>query len=55
MTPGTAHPGAHALLRPTPQHKVDLGLWGHVHVYERTCGITGNFTCAARDEDGVGA
>jgi hypothetical protein len=30
--------------------KVDLCFWGHVHQYERTCGMK-NFTCAERDED----
>eukprot|EP00753_Platysulcus_tardus_P006958 PLAT14727.2.p2 GENE.PLAT14727.2~~PLAT14727.2.p2 ORF type:complete len:158 (+),score=50.26 PLAT14727.2:38-475(+) len=30
------------------KHGVDLVLWGHVHAYERTCGIA-NYTCAAKD------
>mmetsp|Transcript_26085 Transcript_26085/g.60171 ORF Transcript_26085/g.60171 Transcript_26085/m.60171 type:complete len:546 (+) Transcript_26085:16-1653(+) len=29
---------------------VDLALWGHVHDYERFCGMT-NYTCAASDRD----
>jgi len=31
-------------------NKVDLALWGHVHDYERFCGMT-NGTCAKSDED----
>ena len=32
---------------------VDLVFAGHVHAYERSCGIAANGTCAARDEDGT--
>ncbi|EGC32331.1 hypothetical protein DICPUDRAFT_38536 [Dictyostelium purpureum] len=31
---------------------VNLALWGHVHIYERTCGIY-NFTCAENDNEGT--
>jgi len=32
------------------QYNVNLALWGHVHKYERTCGVS-NFTCAEDDSD----
>ena len=32
---------------------VDVAFWGHVHQYERTCGIVVNGTCGAADEDGT--
>jgi len=32
------------------KYDVNVALWGHVHVYERTCGMY-NFTCAATDND----
>lgn len=31
-------------------YQVDIAYWGHVHVYERTCGMV-NFTCASSDND----
>lgn len=34
-------------------HHVDVALWGHVHKYERTCGIVSAGVCGARDEDGT--
>jgi len=30
------------------KYKVNMCLWGHVHVYERTCGVH-NFTCVPND------
>lgn len=33
--------------------KVDICFYGHVHAYERVCGLTPNEECAPRDEDGV--
>lgn len=30
------------------KYKVNLCLWGHVHVYERTCGLQ-NYTCIDND------
>lgn len=35
------------------QYNVNMAMWGHVHAYERTCGIVGNFTCGASDSDGT--
>ena len=35
------------------KYSVDLVLTGHVHATERTCGITRDGRCAARDEDGT--
>ena len=35
------------------KYKVDLAVWGHVHQYERSCGIASNGTCAKTDEDGT--
>ncbi len=35
------------------QNDVDVALWGHVHQYERTCGIVSNGVCGAVDEDGT--
>ncbi|KAM9958260.1 hypothetical protein ACTFIW_001121 [Dictyostelium discoideum] len=35
------------------KYDVDMALWGHVHIYERTCGFIGNFTCADNDNDGT--
>jgi len=32
------------------KYQVDLGLWGHVHTYERTCPMAGKFTCAKPGE-----
>eukprot|EP01133_Synstelium_polycarpum_P010867 gene10867-12661_t len=32
------------------EYDVNLCFWGHVHVYERICGIN-NYTCAASDND----
>jgi acid phosphatase type 7 len=34
-------------------YHVDVALWGHIHKYERTCGILTAGTCADRDEDGT--
>jgi hypothetical protein len=32
------------------KYKVNIAIWGHVHTYERTCGIE-NFICADDDND----
>ena len=35
------------------KYDVDVAFWGHVHQYERTCGIVTNGVCGAVDEDGT--
>ncbi len=37
------------------QHRVDLGLWGHIHTYERTCAMKDSFVCADKDDTTKGA
>jgi hypothetical protein len=35
------------------QYKVDIVFTGHVHTWERTCGVNEHGVCQTRDEDGV--
>ena len=35
------------------KYKVDIIMVGHMHKYERTCGMIDDFVCGERDEDGI--